>query len=99
MSSANGCPNNNCVAHKKKTLFKTSMNFCPESGTKLAAVCKSKGCYTFLDDPSKKRCARCEAKRADRTDKIKKKGGMAVGALVAAAGTVVEIASLIKKKS
>lgn len=98
MSSANGCPNNNCVAHKKKTLFKTSMNFCPECGTKLAAVCKSKGCYTFLDDPSKKRCARCEAKRADRTDKIKKKGGMAVGALVAAAGTVVEIASLIKKK-
>ncbi len=75
------------------------MNFCPECGTKLAAVCKSKGCYTFLDDPSKKRCARCEAKRADRTDKIKKKGGMAVGALVAAAGTVVEIASLIKKKS
>lgn len=68
MSSANGCPNNNCVAHKKKTLFKTSMNFCPECGTKLAAVCKSKGCYTFLDDPSKKALCplRGQARRQDR---------------------------------
>lgn len=98
MSSVNGCPNCNCAAHKKKTLFKSSMNFCPECGTELAAVCKSKGCYTFLDNPSKKRCARCEAKRVDRADKVKKVGGMAGGAVVTVAGVAVELASLIKKK-
>lgn len=98
MSSVNGCPNSNCAAHKKKTLFKSSMNFCCECGTELAAVCKTKGCYTFLDDPSKKHCARCEAKRADRIDTAKKAGTMAVGAVVAAAGTAAELASLIKKK-
>lgn len=54
MSSAKGCPNSECAAHKKKTLFKTSMNYCPQCGAELAAVCKSRGCYTFLDDPSKK---------------------------------------------
>lgn len=98
MSSVNGCPNNSCAAHKKKTLYKSSMNFCPECGTPLAAVCKTKGCYTFLDDPSKKHCARCEAARADRTDKVKKAGGMAVGAVVAVAGAAAELASQIKKQ-
>ena len=64
MSSAKGCPNGECAAHKKKTLFKPSMNYCPQCGAELAAVCKSRGCYTFLDDPSKKLCARCEGARA-----------------------------------
>lgn len=98
MSSVNGCPNNSCAAHEKKTLYKSSMNFCPECGTALAAVCKTKGCYTFLDDPSKKHCARCEATRADRTDKVKKAGGMAVGAVVAVVGAAAELASQIKKQ-
>lgn len=57
MNSAKGCPNSECAAHKKKTLFKSSINYCPECGTKLAAVCKIKGCYTFLNDDSKKLCA------------------------------------------
>ena len=94
MSSAKGCPNGECAAHKKKTLFKLSMNYCPQCGVELAAVCKSRGCYTFLDDPSKKLCARCEAKRADRVDGIKKAGGMAL----TAGATVVGVAAKIAKK-
>lgn len=92
MSSAKGCPNGECAAHKKKTLFKPSMNYCPQCGAELAAVCKSRGCYTFLDDPSKKLCARCEAKRTDRVDGIKKLGAAAGGAVFTVAGVAVKIA-------
>ena len=98
MSSAKGCPNGECDAHKKKILFKTSMNYCPQCGTELAAVCKSRGCYTFLDEPSKKLCARCEAKRADRVDGIKKVGAGVGGAALTVGGAVVGVAAKIAKK-
>ena len=98
MSSAKGCPNGECDAHKKKILFKTSMNYCPQCGTELAAVCKSRGCYTFLDDPSKKFCARCEANRADRVDGIKKVGAGVGGAALTVGGAVVGVAAKIAKK-
>lgn len=104
MNSAKGCPNSECAAHKKKTLFKSSINYCPECGTKLAAVCKIKGCYTFLNDDSKKLCARCDAKRADRIDKTKKAGAAVGSAIVTAVGIiatagedVLQLASKIKK--
>lgn len=98
MSSAKGCPNGECAAHKKKTLFKASMNYRPQCGAELAAVCKSRGCYTFLDDPSKKLCARCEAKRADRVDEIKKVGSAASGAVLAVSAIVGGVAAKIVKK-
>lgn len=98
MSSAKGCPNGECATHKKKTLFKASMNYCPQCGAELAAVCKSRGCYTFLDDPSKKLCARCEAKRADRVDEIKKVGSAASGAVLAVSAIVGGVAAKIVKK-
>lgn len=104
MNSAKGCPNSECAAHKKKTLFKSSINYCPECGTKLAAVCKIKGCYTFLNDDSKKLCARCDAKRTDRIDKTKKAGAAVGGAIVTAVGIIatagedaLQLASKIKK--
>lgn len=104
MSSAKGCPNSECAAHKKKTLFKSSINYCPECGTELAAVCKTKGCYTFLNDDSKQLCARCDAKRADRIDKTKKAGAAVSGAVVTAVGIIatagtdaLQLASKIKK--
>lgn len=98
MNSAKGCPNGECAAHKKKTLFKPSMNYCPQCGAELAAVCKSRGCYTFLDDPSKKLCARCEAKRADRIDGIKKVGAGVGGTVLTVGGAVVGVAAKIAKK-
>lgn len=94
MGSAKGCPNGECVAHEKKTLFKASMSYCPQCGSKLAAVCKSKGCYTFLENPSKKLCARCEAKRADGIDGIKKVGT----AVLTIGATVVGVAAKAVKK-
>lgn len=98
MSSAKGCPNGECAAHKKKTLFKASMNYCPQCGAELAAVCKSRGCYTFLDGSSKKLCARCEAKRADRVDEIKKVGSAASGTVLTVGAIVVGVAAKIAKK-
>lgn len=98
MSSAKGCPNGECAAHKKKTLFKLSLNYCPQCGAELAAVCKSRGCYTFLDDPSKKLCARCEAKRADKVDGIKKAGAAAGGGVLTVGAMVVGVAAKIAKK-
>lgn len=98
MSSAKGCPNGGCAAHEKKTLFKASMNYCPQCGSKLAPVCKTKRCYTFLDNPSKKLCARCEAKRADKVDGIKKAGAAAGGAALTLGTVVVGVATKVVKK-
>lgn len=98
MNSAKGCPNSECAAHTKKTLFKTTMSYCPECGTELAAVCKSKGCYTFLDDPSRKLCARCEAKHSDRVDGLKKAGAVTGSVVVAAIGPAIKLVSKIIKK-
>ena len=81
-----------------RRLFKLSLNYCPQCGAELAAVCKSRGCYTFLDDPSKKLCARCEAKRADRVDGIKKAGAAAGGAVLTMGTMVVGVAAKIAKK-
>lgn len=105
MKSAKGCPNSECTAHKKKTIFQSSINYCPLCGTEPAAICSSRGCYTFLDDPSKKFCARCEAKRYDRADKIKKGAETTGGVIIATVGLIVangdkalEFAKKITKK-
>ena len=98
MSSVKGCPNGECAAHKEKTLFKVAMNYCPQCGTELAAVCRSKGCYTFLDAPSNTLCARCEAKHADRVDGIKKTGAAAGSAVLALGAVVFSAVSKIPKK-
>ena len=68
MSSVKGCSNGECAAHKNKTLFKASMSYCPQCGAELIVVCKSRRCYTRLDDPSK---MRSKTRRQDRWDKEK----------------------------
>ena len=61
-------------------------------------VCKSRRCYTRLDDPSKMLCARCEAKHADRIDGIKKKGAAAGGAVLTLGSIALGAAKKLTKK-
>ena len=51
MKFVKGCTNTSCSMNKKKKTFKSNINFCPECGSKLVAVCKTKNCYQVLDDP------------------------------------------------
>ena len=73
---------------KKKKTFKSNINFCPECGSKLVAVCKTKNCYQVLDDPETVYCALCRAKQDDQKDKLKEKIVFGAGGVMAAAGMV-----------
>ena len=69
MKALKGCVNETCPASKEKPQKNEDENACCEQcGETLVYVCKR--CHTQLPDDSKRYCIRCEAKRADRKDKI-----------------------------
>lgn len=88
MKFVKGCTNTSCSMNKKKKTFKSNINFCPECGSKLVAVCKTKNCYQVLDDPETVYCALCRAKQDDQKDKLKEKIVIGAGGVMAAAGMV-----------
>lgn len=88
MKFVKGCTNTSCLMNKKKKTFKSNINFCPECGSKLVAVCKTKNCYQVLDDPETVYCALCRAKQDDQKDKLKEKIVFGAGSVMAAAGMV-----------
>ena len=89
MNSGKGCANEACVSYKRKVKYKSVDKFCPQCGAALRPVCKSRGCYTFLDDTEQKRCARCVAKREDNAYKAKKFAGGIAGGVTIVAGVLV----------
>ena len=80
-----GCPNPDCPSFKHQKKYKADVEVCPECGSELAHVCRAKGCYTVVEDPSDAYCLACKAKRADKKDK-RKKAAAGVGGGVAAVG-------------
>ena len=44
-----GCPNKDCKNYKKNEKFKSAVAECPECGSKLVHICKSKKCRTVVD--------------------------------------------------
>lgn len=105
MNFVKGCTNDSCSMNGKSHKFKLSVNYCPECGTELVAVCKSKKCRTVLDNPEAVYCVSCRAKREDRKDKVKE-GAAAVGggamlagaAVVKNAGKIAKVATRILPK-
>ena len=83
MGYVKGCTNESCTMRQKKHTFKPNVNFCPECGTELVAVCKSRNCYQVLDDPHAERCVPCQARIADRKDAVKDKAKYAAGVVPA----------------
>ncbi len=88
-----GCPNDKCDDYKK-IKYKAEDRFCKSCGTELIFVCSK--CWTPLagDDPKKKICAKCEAKREDRKEKLiqtGKRAGQAVASLAAVAPAVLKL--------
>lgn len=84
------CPNEICEngRNRKKNKYGADSQYCDACGSELVLVC-SKCLGPIADEgPKHKICATCEAKTADRNDKIKKIGGRIVvgaGALGTAA--------------
>ncbi len=91
MNSVKGCANEACVSYQRKVKYKSVDKFCPQCGAELRPVCKSRGCYTFLDDAEQKYCARCLAKRKDREDNGKR-------ILAGIVSTAVGIAAVVAKE-
>jgi predicted amidophosphoribosyltransferase len=88
MNRMKGCVNSDCQAHGKRVLYKDSMNYCPQCGTPLEHVCKSKGCYTFLDDSDETYCLHCLAEKEVRKGKAEKRV-LAVGGSVGAVAILI----------
>ncbi|MBK5244962.1 MAG: hypothetical protein JJE18_08075 [Eubacteriaceae bacterium] len=99
MDRVKGCVTEKCAAHKKKTTYKESDDYCSKCGDKLSYVCKK--CYTPLEDTSEKYCVRCLAVRQDRNDNVVKVVGSIGGALLTASTVVLtkgkDIAKIISK--
>jgi len=77
MGKIKGCVNGNCVACKKKTVFKEPDAYCPKCGNKLAYVCSR--CHTPLDDEVEKYCVRCLADKMDQKEHARNLAGAIVG--------------------
>lgn len=60
-----GCPNKDCKNYKKNEKFKSAVAECPECGSKLVHICKSKSAEQWL--MATMRPFVCFAKRKERT--------------------------------
>ena len=87
MKFVKGCTNESCSMNQTKKKFKEPINFCPECGSELVAVCKAKKCHQVLDNPKTVYCATCKAKQDDRKDKVKE-GALAAGGVLATGAVV-----------
>lgn len=76
-----GCPNQTCTSFKNKKLYNRKVHQCPDCGSMLIHVCRSKKCYTVVEDPLEPLCLGCKARHADRA-KVQK---IAIGAFGASA--------------
>ena len=90
MGRVKGCVNEECITHLKNIKYKETENFCSKCGVGLVQVCKGHNCYTFLEENDGKYCVRCQAKRDDNKDKVKKAATYVGGMAVAAGGCAVK---------
>lgn len=72
-----GCPNPDCKSFKKNVKFKDDVTECPECGSELIHICKSKKCRTVVDNDDEAFCVLCKAAREDRNAAVGK--GAAIG--------------------
>lgn len=86
MGRVKGCVNEKCIAYKNKFLYKESEDYCSKCGTKLSYVCKTKNCYTFLEEYDSKHCIKCQAKKDDQKDEAKKAAVKVGGVLLTVVG-------------
>lgn len=92
-----GCPNPECNSFKHKKKYKEDVETCPDCESDLMHVCKSKGCYTVVEDLEEPYCLTCRAKREDKKDKRRKAVGIGGIGAAAAAPVVVKNREVIKE--
>ncbi|MDD7390576.1 MAG: hypothetical protein PUG60_13175 [Lachnospiraceae bacterium] len=98
MAGVKGCTNSKCVAVKKKITYKETEDFCSKCGGPLTYVCKK--CYTPIGK-KEKLCARHQAEKEDKADKVMKTAAQAGGAVLSVGAVVLtkgkDIAKYIPK--
>lgn len=85
MSGVKGCTNSKCVAVKKKITYKETEDFCSKCGGPLTYVCKK--CYTPIEK-KEKLCARHQAEKKDKADKVMKTAAQAGGAVLSVGAVI-----------
>lgn len=92
-----GCPNPECTSFKRQKKYKEDVDTCPECGYVLSHVCKSKGCYTVVEDNEEPFCLKCKAKREDKKDKKHKAVSIVGIGAAAATPAIVKNREVIKE--
>lgn len=80
-----GCPNQDCKNFKKNAKFKNTVANCPDCGTELVHICKSKKCRTIVDSDHEVYCVLCKAEKEDKKA-VAGKVGAGAGAVAAGVG-------------
>ena len=71
MKKLKGCFNEKCIAYEKREKYNEDYSYCPKCGEKLKYVCRSKKCYTLLDEPLHIYCDACLKRKAEQKEDIK----------------------------
>lgn len=103
MKKIKGCLQDDCIALKKKIVYRMDDNYCSKCGKSLYIVCKR--CRkTVIDEKAESAlCMRCQAEVEDKKQKRKdnaKKVGKATMGVATGVGSVASMAATIafKKK-
>lgn len=103
MKKIKGCLQDDCIALKKKIVYRMDDNFCSKCGKPLYIVCKRCRETVIEEKAESALCMRCQAEVEDKKQKRKdnaKKAGKTAMEVVAGVGAVAGMAAqmTIKKK-
>lgn len=103
MKKIKGCLQDDCIALKKKIVYRMDDNFCSKCGKSLYIVCKRCRKTVIEEKAESALCMRCQAevedKKQKRKDNAKKAGDAAIG-VVTGVSAVVGVATkvVLRKK-
>lgn len=83
------CGNNLCETKGKSKYYRSDVVVCPDCSHTLVFVCLKCKKQIADSDISHRICRFCEGKEKENGEKVKKVVAVAVGAILASAGTVV----------
>lgn len=102
MKKIKGCLQEDCVALKKKIVYRMDDNFCSKCGKSLYIVCKRCRQTVIEEKATSVLCMRCQAavddKKQKRKDNAKKASETAMGVVVGAGAVVGMAVNITLKK-
>lgn len=99
MKKIKGCLQDDCIAKKKKIVYRLDDNFCSKCGKSLYTICKKCKKTVIEEDAPSALCIRCQAEVDDKRQKRKETGEAVVGVAVSIGGVAGMAAkSVLRKK-